>query len=97
VVKFVVNFSRVDGFSLSLLPAYSLFRLQSPFECINFFKKEQEVQRLLSGSSFGFKASLVIFVLFKFGNCSSISRVVLVLVTKVTWHVVPLMILRRLA
>jgi hypothetical protein len=35
--------------------------------------------------------------MFKFGNCSVISRVVVVLVTIVTPHVGPLMILRRLA
>jgi hypothetical protein len=52
-------------------------------------------QRLLSGSSFGFKTSL--FLLFKFDDCSAISRVVVVFVTIVTPHVEPLMILRRLA
>jgi hypothetical protein len=60
-------------------------------------KRKQEGQRLLSGSSFGFKASLVVFLLFKFGNCSAISRVVVVFVTIVTPHVEPLMIFRRLA
>jgi hypothetical protein len=65
------------------------------FESINFF--ENKGQRLLSGFSFGFKASLVIFLLIKFGNCSSISHVVVVLVTIVTPHVGPLMIFRRLA
>jgi hypothetical protein len=68
-----------------------------PFECINFFEKEIEGLKLLSGSSFGFKASLVVFLLLKFGDCSAISRVVVVLVTIVTPHVGPLMILRRLA
>jgi hypothetical protein len=68
-----------SAFLVSLLTACSLFRLQLPFECINFFKKENEGQRLLSGSSFGFKASL--FLLFKFGDFSAISRVVVVLVT----------------
>jgi hypothetical protein len=66
-----------------------------PFEYINFFEKEKEGQRLLSGFSFGFKASLIL--LFKFGNCSAISRVVVVLVTIVSPHIGPLMILRRLA
>jgi hypothetical protein len=70
-----------DGFSLPLLTACSLFRLQLPFKCFDFFKKE--CQRLLSGFSFGFKASLVLFLLFKFGDCSTISRIVFVLVTKV--------------
>jgi hypothetical protein len=84
-----------DGFSLPLFIACSLFRLQLPFECIYFFEKEKEGQRLLSGSSFGFEASL--FLLFKFGNCTAISRVVVGLVTIVTPHVGPLMILRRLA
>jgi hypothetical protein len=63
-----------------------------PIEGINLFEKED--QRLLSGSIFGFKARL--FLLFKFGNCSTISRVVIVLVTIVTPHVGSLKILRRL-
>jgi hypothetical protein len=75
-----------SAFLVTLLTAYSRFRLQLPFECINFFEKEGK--RLLSGSSFGFKASL--FLLFKFGNCSAISRVVVILVTIVTPHVGPL-------
>jgi hypothetical protein len=37
------------------------------------------------------------FLLFKFGDCSAISCVVVVLVTIVKPHVGPLMILRRLA
>jgi hypothetical protein len=37
------------------------------------------------------------FLLFKFGNCSAISRVVVVLVTIVTPHAEPLLICRRLA
>jgi enterochelin esterase-like enzyme len=88
---------REDGFSLPLLTTCILFRQLLPFECINFIEKEKEDQRLLSGSSFGFKVSLVVFLLFEFGNCSAISRVVVVLVTIVTPHVGPLMILRRLA
>jgi hypothetical protein len=41
--------------------------------------------------------SLVIFLLFEFGNCSAISRVVVVLVTIVISHVgLLMMILRRL-
>jgi hypothetical protein len=52
-------------------------------------------QSLLSRSSFGFKASL--FLLFKFADCSAISRVVVVFVMIVIPHVGPLMILRRLA
>jgi hypothetical protein len=81
----------------ALLTACSLFRLQLhlTFKCINFF--EIKGQRLLSGASFGFKASLDAFLLFKFGNCFAITRVVVVLVTIVTPHVGPLMILRRLA
>jgi hypothetical protein len=83
-----------SDFLVSLLTACSLFRLQLqlPFKCMNFFEKEG--QRLLSGSSFGFKANL--FLMFKFGNCSAISGVVVVLVTIVTPHIGPLMILRRL-
>jgi hypothetical protein len=77
----------------ALLTACSLFRLQLPSKCINFFEKED--QRILSGSSFGIKASL--FLLSKFGNCSAISRVVVVLVTIVIPHVGLLMIFRRLS
>jgi hypothetical protein len=84
-----------SAFLVSLLTACSLFRLQLPFECNKFFEKSKEGQRLLSGSSFGFKASL--FLLFELGNCSAISRAVVVVVTIVTPHVGPLMILRRLA
>jgi hypothetical protein len=61
----------------------SVFRLQLPFECISLLEKEG--QRLLSGSNFGFKARL--FLLFKFGYCSTIGRVVVILVTIVTPHV----------
>jgi hypothetical protein len=84
-----------SAFLCALLTACSRFSLQLPFECMNFFEKEG--QRLLSRSSFGFKAILVLFLLFKFGDCSSISRVVVVLVTIVTPHVGPLMMFRRLA
>jgi hypothetical protein len=73
-----------SAFLGALLTACSLFRLQSPFKCINFFEKKKTRQRLLSGFSFGFKASL--FLLFEFGDCSAIIRIVVVL-----------MILRRLA
>jgi hypothetical protein len=97
VVK-LISVERMDSaFLFTPLTACSLFRLQLPFECINFFEKEYEGQRLLSGSSFGFKASLFLFLLFKFGDCSEISRVVVVLVTIVTLHVGPFMIFRRLA
>jgi hypothetical protein len=95
VIKLISVEKMDSAFLVSLLTACSLFRLQLPFECINFFEKEG--QRLLSGLSFGFKASLVLFLLFKFGNFSAISRVVVVLVTIVTPHVGPLMILRRLS
>jgi hypothetical protein len=84
-----------SAFLDALLTACSLFRLQLPFKCINFLEKEG--QRLLSGYSFGFKASLVVFLLFKFGIFSGISRVVVALVTIVTPHVGILMIHRRLA
>jgi hypothetical protein len=97
VVKLISVERSRDGFNLPLLTSCSLFRLQLPFDCINFFAKNKEDQRLLSGFSFGFKASLVVFLLFKFGNCSAISRVVVALVTIVTPHIGPLMILRRLA
>jgi hypothetical protein len=92
-----ISVERMDSAFLGIfLTGWNLFRLELHFECINFFEKEG--QRLLSRSSFGFKASL--FLLLKFGDCSAISRVVVVvvlLVTIVTPHVGPLMILRRLA
>jgi hypothetical protein len=82
--------------SVERMDSAFLFLLLAIFSgCINIF--ENEGQRLLSGSRSGFKASLVNFLLLKFGNCSAISRVVVVLVTIVTPHVGPLMILRRLA
>jgi hypothetical protein len=93
VVK-LISVERMD--SAFVLFFCSLFRLQLPFKCINFFKKEKEGQRFLSGYSSGFKANLVVFLLFKFSNCSAISRVVVVLVSIVTPHVGPLMIFRRL-
>jgi hypothetical protein len=87
---------RMDSaFLCALLTACSLFRIHLPFECINFFKKEAKPQILLSESSFGFKAS--IFLLFKFGNCSAISRVVVVLFTIVTPHIRPLRIFWKFA
>jgi hypothetical protein len=84
-------------FLVSLLTACSLFRLQlqMPLECVNFFEKEG--QRLLSGSRCGFKSSLFLFLLFEFGDCSAIIRVVVVLVTIVTPHIGRLRNLRRLA
>jgi hypothetical protein len=62
-----------SAFLGALLTACSLFKLQLPFECIDFFEKEKEGQRLLSGSSFGFKVSLFLFLLFKFGNCTTLA------------------------
>jgi hypothetical protein len=44
-----------------------------------------------------FKSSLVLFLLFKFGDRSAISRAVVVFVKTVTPHIEPLMILRKLA
>jgi hypothetical protein len=63
VVKLISVERMHQGFSIpcSLLTACSLFRLQLPFKCINFFKKTEGGQRLLSRSSFGFKASLILF------------------------------------
>jgi hypothetical protein len=81
VVK-LISVERMDSAFLILI-ACSLFRIQLPFKCINFLKKEG--QRLLFGSSFGFK--VILFLLFKFVNCSAISGVVVVLVTIVTPHV----------
>jgi hypothetical protein len=68
VVKLISVERREEGFSRALLTACSLFKLQLPFEFINFFKKNKEGQRLLSGSGFGFKVSLAAFLLFKFVN-----------------------------
>jgi hypothetical protein len=70
--------------------------LQS-FQALIAFFLEKEGQRILSGSSFGFKVSLIVFLLFKFGDCSTISCVVVVLVTIVTPSVGTLLIFRRLA
>jgi hypothetical protein len=58
-------------------------------------KRKQEGLRLLSGSSFGFKASL--FLLLKNGDCSVISLGVVVHVTILTTHIGSLRMLRRLA
>jgi hypothetical protein len=78
-------------------PSLVLFLLLVVFSGFNFFENSKEGKRILSRSSFGFKASLILFLLFKFGICSAVSHVVVVLVTKVIPHVGPLMILRRLA
>jgi hypothetical protein len=82
-------------FLAALCATYSLFRLQLqlPFDCINFFEKKG--QRLLSGSIFGFKMSL--FLLFKFGNSSKVSHVLVFLVVVVTPHTGRLRIIRRLS
>jgi hypothetical protein len=72
-----------------------ILALNIPFECIDLFKNEQEGQRVLSGSRFDFKQSL--FLLFKFGDFSEISLIVVVLVTIVIPHTGILWILRRLA
>jgi hypothetical protein len=55
---------------------------------------EKEGQRLLSGSRFGFKASL--FLMFELGDFSAISRVVVVLFEIVISHVRKFRILRKL-
>jgi hypothetical protein len=77
---------------------FLLLAVFSGFNCLLralISSKNKEGQRLLSWSGLGFKASL--FLLFKFGDYSAISRVVVVLITIVTPHVEPLMILRRLS
>jgi hypothetical protein len=95
VVK-LTSLERMDSaFLVPLLTACSLFRLQLPFEWINFFEKNKKGQRLLCKPRFGFLAKL--FLLFEFGNRSTISRFIVVLVIIVTPHVGLLMILRRLA
>jgi hypothetical protein len=83
-----------SAFLCALHTACSRFRYQLPFKYMNFFEKNKEGLRILSKFSFGFKESL--FLVFKFGNYYAIIRVVVVLVTIVTPHVGPLMILRRL-
>jgi hypothetical protein len=94
VVK-LISVERMDSaFLCALHTAWSCFRYQLPFKYMNFFEKNKEGLRILSRSIFGFKESL--FLVFKFGNCSEIIRVVVVLVTIVTPHVGHLMILRRL-
>jgi hypothetical protein len=95
VVKLISAERRDSAFLFAVLSVCSLFSLHLPLESITFFEKEIEGQRLLSGSSFGFKASL--FLLFEFVDYSAINRIVVVLVTIVTPYVGPLMILRRLA
>jgi hypothetical protein len=60
LVKLIsVEKRRDSAFLGALVAVYILSRLQLhlPFECIYFFKKENEYQRFLFGSSFGFKAS----------------------------------------
>jgi hypothetical protein len=85
----------------ALLVLFLLLAVFLGFNCLlsklNTSKRKQESQKLLSGSSFGFKARPFLFMLFKFGDGSAISRVVVFLVTIVTPHVGLLMILRRLA
>jgi hypothetical protein len=92
-----IIFSREVGSAFLFL----LLAVFSGFNCLLSAlissKRKQEGQRLLSGSSFGFKENLALFLLFKFGDCSAISSVVVALVTIVTSHVGPLMILRQLA
>jgi hypothetical protein len=76
---------------------FLLFAVSSGFNCFlsALISSKRKAKDFFPGSAFGFKASL--FLLFKFGNCSAISCFVVVLVTIVTPHVGPLMILRRLA
>jgi hypothetical protein len=59
VVK-LISVERMDSaFLFPLLTAYSLFRLQLPLKCINFFEKEG--QRLLPGSAFASQQALFFF------------------------------------
>jgi hypothetical protein len=51
-----------ERFIFPLLAACSYFMLQIPFEYIDFFKITKESQKLLSGTSFGFKASLFLLI-----------------------------------
>jgi hypothetical protein len=89
----LISVERMDSaFFCALLTDCSLFKLQLPFKCINFPERETTCHRLLSWSSYGFKARL--FLLIKVGDCSAINRVVILLVTIVTPHVGTLMIFR---
>jgi hypothetical protein len=89
VVKLISVERRVEGFSLPLFTACRIFRLQLPFKCINLQKGRPKTS---------FRVQLWLqskpFLLFKFGDCSAISLVVVVLVTIVSPNIGPLMIHR---
>jgi hypothetical protein len=59
VVKIVSAERRDSAIVVPLVAACSVFRLQVPFECIDFFKSKQEIERLLSGVSFCSKQALL--------------------------------------
>jgi hypothetical protein len=87
---------RMDSaFLFPLLTACSLFRLQFPLSALISSKRQRKAKDFFPGSALASKQAF--FLLFKFGNCSAISRVVVVLVTIVTPHVGTLMMFRRLA
>jgi hypothetical protein len=70
-----------SAFLGALLTAFSLFRLQLPFKCINFFEKEKGRPKTSFQVQLWLQSKPCFFLLFKFGDCSAINRVVVVLVT----------------
>jgi hypothetical protein len=48
-----------SAFHGALLTACSLFRLQSPFECINFFEKEKKAKDFFPGPALASKQALL--------------------------------------
>jgi hypothetical protein len=86
----------------AFLVLFLLHAVFSGFDCSctlsALISSKKKAKDFFPGPAFGFKAILVLFLLFKFGNCSAISRVVVVVrVTIVTPHVGPLMIFRIFA
>jgi hypothetical protein len=58
VIEFtlLISAQRMDSAFLDVIvPACSRFRLQSPFECMNFFEKENQDQNFFSGPSLASK------------------------------------------
>jgi hypothetical protein len=94
VVK-LISVERMDSAFLVL------FLLLAVFSGFNFLLSASFLRKEKGRPKTSFRVQLWLqskpFLLFKFGNCSAISRVVVVLVTIVTPHVGPLMIIRRLA
>jgi hypothetical protein len=81
-VKTLLSFI-ITRFSLPLLVPCHLLRLQLPFACIDFFKKEKH--RILPTETFVLSTSLLLP--FKIFSCSEMSYVAVVHVTRVTSNV----------